>query len=141
MQQDLVKIEPENVDKVWHLCAPMLEKAILRSEGYIDINNMYHLIMLKQFDLWVLVSQEGNIDMSAITKIEINPQKTVLQINFVAADDPKVLKDFRETLKICEEWAKELGATETVMYARKGWTKVFPEFKEKYTVMTKVYED
>ena len=93
MQQDLVKIEPENVDKVWHLCVPMLEKAMLRSEGYIDINDLYHLIMLKQFDLWVLVSKEGVIDMSAITKIEINLQKTVLQIYFVAADDPKVLKD------------------------------------------------
>tara|TARA_R100000657_G_C4591841_1_gene50477 strand:+ start:69 stop:494 length:426 start_codon:yes stop_codon:yes gene_type:complete len=140
MEQELVKIEPEHVDKVWFLCAPMLEKAILRSEGCIDINDLYHLIMLKQYDLWVLFGESARIDMCAATKIKKNPKKIILEINFVGASDARVFKDFRKMLKQVENWAKNLGATETMFFARKGWKKLFPEFEEKYTVMTKKYE-
>ena len=140
MEQELVKIEPEHVDKVWFLCAPMLEKAILRSEGYININDLYHLIMVKQFDLWVLFGESSGIDLCGVGRLDFHPQKTVLCVNFVGASDARVFKDFRKMLAQVEKEAKKLGATETIFYARKGWKKLFPEFKEKYTVLTKKYE-
>ena len=138
MQKNLVKLEVDQVDKVWDACIPILEKAIAYSEGYYDIDDLYQMIKNGQQDLWVMFDDE--ITLAGTTRIVHYPNKSVLEIPFLATKDNGGLGDFRSMFNQVEDWAKEQGAEATVFFARIGWKKLFPEFNLKHTLMIKDYE-
>lgn len=138
MQKNLVKLEVDQVDKVWDACAPILEKAIAYSEGYYDIDDLYQMVKNGHQDLWVMFDDE--ITLAGTTRIVHYPNKSVLEIPFLATKDNGGLGDFRSMFNQVEDWAKEQGAEATVFFARIGWKKLFPEFNLKHTLMIKDYE-
>jgi len=139
MQKNLVKLEIDQVDRVWDACAPILKKALDRCEGYHDIDDIYHRIKDGHEDLWVMFDDE--IKLAATTRIVHYPKKSVLEIPLLAIKDSGSLYDFRLMLDQVEGWAKEQGSEATVFFARRGWMKIFPEYKIKHTLMMKDYED
>ena len=138
MQKNLVKLEIDQVDRVWDACAPILKKALDRCEGYHDIDDIYHRIKDGHEDLWVMFDDE--IKLAATTRIVHYPKKSVLEIPLLATKDNGGLGDVRSMFNQVEGWAKEQGAEATVFFARIGWKKLFPEFKLKHTLMMKDYE-
>ncbi len=138
MQKDLVKLEIDQVDRVWDACIPLLQKAIDRSEGYYDIDDLYQIVKKGQQDLWVMFDKE--ILLAGTTKIVHYPNKSVLEIPFVATKDNDSVDDFRSMMTQIEGWAKEQGAEATAFAARIGWKKLFPDFELKHTLMMKDYE-
>lgn len=136
--KDLVKVPAEDIDKVWDACAPLLQKALSYSEGYYDIDDLYWKVKTSQQEIWVLFGEE--IDLVGTTKIVHHPNKSVLEIPFVASRENSGVDDFRAFLDQVEDWAKGEGAEATVFCARIGWKKLFPEFELKHTLMMKDYE-
>jgi hypothetical protein len=139
MQKNLVKLEADQIDKVWNVCAPLLDKAIVYSEGGIDINDLYLILKERKQELWVLFGD--TVDFVCTTRIVTYPQKTILEIPFAGARDANQVKDFKLIMDNLEEWGKAEGAEATVVPGRVGWTKIYPEFKLAYQVLIKEYEE
>lgn len=138
MQKNLVKLEVDQVDRAWDACAPILQRAIDRSEGYYDIDDLYQAVKKGHQDLWVMFDEE--ILLAGTTRLVHYPNKSVLEVLFVATKDNDSVDDFRSMMSQIEEWAKEQGAESTAFAARPGWKKLFPDFKLQHTLMTKDYE-
>ena len=83
---------------------------------------------------------DKEILLAGTTKIVHYPNKSVLEIPFVATKDNDSVDDFRSMMTQIEGWAKEHGAEATAFARRVGWKELFPDFEVKHTLMMKDYE-
>jgi hypothetical protein len=118
-----------DVDYVWPLAAPILQRAV-RVADLEDLEDLKESLLKKERQLWMIGG-----DSFMVTEIQVTPKHKTAHIAYLAGKG--ALKWFREVEKIFTIWAKENGCDMLSLQGRKGWERVFPEAEKKFVLLSK----
>lgn len=131
MSVELLCIDPAKVDLVWPFVSPLIGNAVDRCGDWTleDVRRVLDQGAL----LWVTSEDGKTISAAAVTRL-IETRKG-LCCNVVACggkDD-----DWRERFAPIEQYAKDEGCTITRIEGRKGWGRIFPDYKLSWITLEK----
>lgn len=124
----------DDVPYVWEEVAPLLQKAVKRSEGELSTDDVLEHIQNQTFQLWVAIVEE-KIIMAMVTQFIDYPRKRVLRVLSIGGENFSVLHE--KFNPMVESFALENGCTSLELWGRKGWKKMLPDWESKYIVFTK----
>lgn len=114
-------IQAEDIDRVWNMVAPMLEKSIEMSNGNHTIESVYGELKNKTQQLWI-VAKPGNVMYAGTTKIVVSkePKRKIGHILFVGGSQKAFLPAYFKFNDVICGWAKENGCDYMLTYTRAG---------------------
>jgi hypothetical protein len=121
----------ENIMAVWPRVAPMLQRALDKSQHDMDIEDVFSSLRLRDMQLWVWVVDK-EIKAAAVTQIINHPQRTICTIPLIGGS---CMRDWLKVEDTIAAWAKEKGCTQLEGYARPGWLRVLKNWKAVWTTM------
>lgn len=128
----LVGILHDEVDDVWAIVAPLLQKAIDVSEQDFDIDDVYWDIVERNMQLWVWADKNDDIVAACVTQLINKPRKRICSIPLIGGKDMK-------SWILCEpaiiEWAKVNGCVQLEGYCRDGWFRILRNWRKVWTTM------
>lgn len=128
----LLGISSERLPRLWHHCAPLIDKAIQHTECDFDIDDVYRKALAKDCQIWVWVEKE-EITACFVTTIHIHPKRKVCSVPLIGGRGLSVWRNgVDQTLG---GWAKSQGCEYLEGYARPGWLRVL---KNWFTVSTTI---
>lgn len=120
-----------DVDLRWPEAAPMLAKALDTQES-LSIESVYQGVKDGKFHLWV-----GD-DVAIITEIQQFPLERIC-VGVLCGG--AVVERWESTMNAAvTRYARAMGCRAVVIVGRRGWSKVWPEFKIDGYVMRKSLE-
>lgn len=120
-------ISPNDVDRTWHICGPMLDKALKRSATGYTLEDYKEGIKDGMFQLWTWV-EDHKILCCGVTEIRNYPTMRILTLPIIGGSALKMWKESaQETMA---QWGRKNGCSEMEGYAaRKGWLRALPNWK------------
>lgn len=116
----IVGVTSDDLDVVWHVAGPMLNKATKFGDSYA-IDDIYAKIKDRDYQLW-LVCTDTEAVAAVTTQIVIYPKSKVLAVPWIGGKDFKEWADvLRATLY---PYAREYGCKDLELYARKGFERI-----------------
>lgn len=128
----LLGIASERLPKLWHLCAPLIDKAVQSIESDYDIDDVYQRALAKDCQVWAWV-ESGQITACFVTEIIIRPKRKILTVPLIGGSGLKVWR--RGVDETLGEYGKYHGCEYMEGYARKGWLRIL---KNWFTVSTTI---
>lgn len=126
----MLAVPPAEVDRVWHLVAPILARAILRTRK-ITLEDAHELCTVGACQLWVVwfpqEGEDGEALGALMTDIQAYPSGWRVARIFVLAGEE--FARWSHLLIDIEAWAVAEGCQALEMIGRKGWGRVFPEYR------------
>lgn len=114
-------IEPEDVVKVWSDAEPQLARALC-IVGEHTTHDILVQLLTTEARLWRIHNAW------CVTEVIEYPRlKVAMGSHLGGTMDPMSLRD---ALPKWRQWAKEHGCKELRIVGRRGWRRVFPEFRE-----------
>lgn len=127
----LFGIQPEEIDHVWPLVVPLLQRAVERSQNDYALADILGLLRSKAFQLWVWDAGSG-IEACAITTITNYPRRRICQIPFLAGSK---MRDWLTVEAVLREWARDKGCSQLEGYCRDGWLRVLKNWRKVWSTM------
>lgn len=106
--------------------APVLQRAIDRTDGLYELEHVWEEIDLGGAQFW------PGPNSVVVTKIETYPTGVKTITGWLAAGDFEEVQGIRKTIK---EWARGQGCTRFYIVGRRGWLRSLDGFQEKQTIM------
>ncbi len=137
-QYNLVLARTAEIEVLWPLCAPWLQKGFDEDAGTeFDLNVLHTEIKAEIFQLWAVISRQQEIVASIITRLtRYQTEKVVCEILLMGG------RDFKEYgaagMESINEWAKDQGAYSSRILCRPGFSKVLKGYETKHIVMQKI---
>lgn len=119
-------IPANDVDKVWHVVAPMILRAIVEERGIYELQNVYDALLSRDMQLWVF-AVEGYIRACMVTEIRDHPKTKIVHILVLGGDSVEAWKTAREDWELFETWARSMGCTFIEALTRPGVSKLTKE--------------
>lgn len=119
-------IPSTEVDKIWHVVAPMILRAIVEERGIYELQDVYDGLCTQQMQLWVF-AVEGHIKACMVTEIRNHPKTKIVHILVLGGDSVEVWKTAREDWELFETWARRMGCTFIEALTRPGVSKLTKE--------------
>lgn len=116
----LQAIPAQCVPNVWATCAPLLQRAIDKTQRDFLIDDILRLLLSEDMQLWIWV-EDFKIVACCITTITIYPQRKVCQLPYIAGSG---LKRFLTCEAQFITWAKAHGCTQFEGFDRGGWLRI-----------------
>jgi hypothetical protein len=114
-----------DLDKIWELCSPLLEKATDRSGSRETIDGLYLKIKSGASRLWC-ISLDGIVLGAASTEVNQYTSCRALHVSFVGGERmSEWLEEFINELKI---YAKFNGCQSIEQTGRPGWHRELAKF-------------
>lgn len=114
-----------NIDSVWHVIEPMLDKALKHADGKYTARSVKDALITKSMQMWVAVTEKEIIKAFAITQIINYPDKKVLSIMFAGGVD---MKNWLHFIHILQNFGKFHDCLAIEIYGRAGWEKVLAPY-------------
>ncbi len=132
---DLYKVDAEDIGRVLvdHLVARLLAKAVERSRGKQDGDDIAAAIETGRMQLWLLAAP-GQIAAIALTEISEYPRKKVCRVIACVGEGRE---RWQHHLAGIEDWAKEIGCDGMELVARKGWARVMSDYELTHVMLEK----
>tara|TARA_R110000782_G_scaffold116719_2_gene206787 strand:- start:2486 stop:2881 length:396 start_codon:yes stop_codon:yes gene_type:complete len=111
---------PELADQ-WHIIKPQIEEAIVHGSGVVTSHGLFLQCLGAVGQCWV--RDEGGVCITRFEEIEGRRQLAV-----VACTSYGLLEFLTECMELFEEFAKLNNCKRTVVYGRKGWSKVLNKY-------------
>jgi hypothetical protein len=108
------------VSKVWGSVAPILQRAIDKSQKDFLAEDILQRLLDQHMQLWVWI-ENGEIVACCITQIANYPQRKVCQLPFIAG---KAMRHWLSCEPIFIQWAKANGCNQLEGFCRDGWLRV-----------------
>jgi hypothetical protein len=105
---------------VWKDVAPLLQKAIDKSQKDWSIDNILYHLQERNMQLWVW-TEDYKIVAACVSQVIIYPNKKVCQLPFIAG---KMMRNWLDCEQEVTKWAKEQGCTQLEGFCRDGWLRV-----------------
>ena len=129
----LVGVKNTDIDLVWSIVAPMIQRAIDKSEHDYSIDDVYHHLCQRNMQLWYWVGDCGII-ACMVSVIASYPNRKVCQLPFIGG---KGLRIWIHAEPIIAAWAKEQGCTQLEGFCRQGWVRVLKNWRVVWQTMRK----
>jgi len=120
----LVGVLNTDIDEVWPIVSPLLQKAVDKGQGDFLLQDYYEALLLRNMQLWVWKPEE-KITAACVTQILSYPRRKVCQILLLGGTG---LKDWLKKENSLVEWAREQGCSQMEGFARDGWLGVLPHW-------------
>ena len=130
---DIGLVKPKHVHEVWDSVREHLLRMSPHSEGELEPDDFYDLLVEGEMQLWIAL-EDGKIIASMISQVVPYPRKRVLRIISIGGED---MDKWINSLPLVEDWALEMGCTSLECWGRKGWLKVLTDWKCSYHILTK----
>lgn len=134
MMNKLIKIDKENLNLAWNDAVHYLDDAMFQTPEY-TLMDVYRLIKDGALTLWMFYNDKKKKAYGAmVTEIIEHPQKRILSIFLMSADDFKEVEPLFEPFL---EYAKSVSADNIECGGRFGLEKLLANlgFKKSYIVM------
>lgn len=120
-------IPAADVGRTWFLCEPMLAKAMKNGECAYTLPEIKDGCERGVFHLWAWV-EDKQIACCGVTHIQDFPSRKICSLMLVGGG--KLRSWLKPAFEIMAEWAKRNGCSDMEGYARKGWLRVLPEWRQ-----------
>lgn len=121
MKTELVNFTKDEVEKVWPLAKPYVEKACETNGGF----NAEHILEFLKgglMQLWMAVDGENNkVICVCVTEIREYPNFKVCDLRITTGEQFKRWFNYMD--QICE-WARSEGCKKMEIFARPGWERI-----------------
>ena len=134
------KAEPQYIDVLWPYVGPLLNKAIDRTIGEINLEDVKDWLKEERQQLWVIVDeQEQEIIGAFTTEIYIYPNQKHLRGHLWGTKKNTLKKWMDSWSEPVEKFCKENNISHIETAGRDGWTKALQSkgYKKYYTVLVK----
>lgn len=123
------------LDMVWHLVQPLLERSLAEGDGEFSLDDMYQMLVERRAQLYVL-GNGSEVNTILISMIEVYPQFSALLVWAFAGVDIEAAKEHEQVLV---RFAQERGIKKIRWLGRKGFERVMKPlgYEAKYVVMSK----
>ncbi len=129
------QIPKESIPDVWAALIPFIQKAIDRSDGEMNLDDVYIESILGTSQLWA-VHDGFETKAIGVTRIILFPQKKICRVVLFSGNG---LKQMLPLWPKFEAWAIKEGCESIEWFGRKGFVKVMKQYgyEAKYVVMRK----
>lgn len=117
-------VRADRVDALWPTVGPMIQRAIDKSEGDYDLDDVLYHLTERDMQLWVWYT-DTVITACAVTQIINYPQRSVCQVPFLSGVDYKIWIKANEEIGL---WAVTQGCQQLEGFCRPGWLKILAHF-------------
>lgn len=133
-----VRVQVSDLDLVWPVVQPMLQRAIDYNGGDFDSDYIIHSLVQDTMQLFVGYN-EKDIIYAAVTEILVYQNKKALRIVLMAGKDMDSWVD----TKLFEKFGKLEGCDRIEIVGRKGWVKklLSKGYKQTHYIVTKELRD
>lgn len=130
---ELILAAPALVSELWGSIEPFIERAIPRAHGRMKSQDVLERAAEGAFDVWLIVARPAGIIGVGVAQIVQFPQKATYSVFLYSGNRRQVMHLWPRM----EERARRLGCAEVQIAGPRAWGRIFPEFKEAFTVYTK----
>lgn len=135
----LLAIEPNRVESAWPLAEPWLALALERTEK-LDLPTVLWACQQGDAQLWVAWDVVGRESLGALVT-ELADHPTGLRVARVLCLGGARFEEWAFRIRVLEEWARAEGCRALELVGRKGWGRVFPDYRPIEYVWSKPLED
>lgn len=128
----VIPVQTEDVSLVWHLAAPLIQKAIDKTSDSFRVEDVRALIEAQKAQLWLVADETPKA--AWVTTVESSPSSKWVRVMWAGGEDAEKWLPLFEGV---EQWAKNIGASKVVIYGRKGWIKKLPTYRQAAVVLEK----
>ena len=123
-------IPKENVLDVWSIAEPHLLRAVQRSNGAHNIEDIKKKCLSGDFILWMA----NNLGAAVILAVSDYPKGKQCDIVMMGGDG---FNSWFAELADIEDWIKRIGCKRITLTGRKGWLRVLPDYELQTITMVK----
>ena len=135
VESNLLIVNPDDLDHVWHEVEPLIEKALVHSEGELYTEDVLRLIFEEKQVLWVGM-KDGEIFCAGVTEIITYPRKRVLRIITFATKSGHDYEHWKDFIEVIEGFGVRHRCSAIEAWTRKGLAKKL-KWDNEYSVITK----
>ena len=130
----LYGIPRAEVEPIWEVVGPLLQRAIEKSTGDFSLEDVRKALDERDMQLWIW-AVDRVIYSAAVTQILTFPQRKVCAVPFVGGTR---LADWLDCNELIGDWARDQGCAQMEGYVRDGWLR---KLKNWFKVWTTVRRD
>lgn len=124
-------VPAHEVVTIWPEVAPLIQKAIDRSQGEMTVEDVAKFIAERDMQLWV-AEKNGRVSAAFVTSIANHPRLRVLRIVLCGGEG---LGEWRDAAQAqFEKFAKANGCRQLDIIGRRGWGRALEGWQEAYVV-------
>lgn len=127
----LTGVLANDIGLYWPEVAPLLQKAIDKSQNDYSIHDIRSLLEARDMQLWIWLV-DSKVAACLVTVIANYPHRRVCQMPFIAG---RFMKDWLKMETVIAQWAKERGCSQLEGFCRPGWTRVLKNWSIVWTTM------
>ena len=126
-------VPPEMVDAVWPLVSPLVQSALPRADGRLTLLDAQTGCREGRYVLWAMGAEGEKLGAVALSEILQYTTKKVFSIFLYAGARVR----FEGLWPRIEAIAREAGCSELQIAGPRAWQRLYPQFREAFTVFTK----
>ena len=134
-KSNLLLVDPDDIEYVWEDVIPLIEKALVHSEGELIPSDILEFVTEKNQQLWVGMN-EGEMFCAGVTEIIKYPRKRVLRIITFATESGHDYEMWKDFVDIVEGFGVRNGCSSIEAWTRKGLARKL-NWDNEYSVITK----
>tara|TARA_Y100000310_G_scaffold323853_1_gene384863 strand:+ start:16261 stop:16668 length:408 start_codon:yes stop_codon:yes gene_type:complete len=131
---NLTGIPAPKVPGMWPLVSELVTKALDRSNGAKNADDVLMALMRRDMQLWMADDDERGVRAICVTEVINHPQRRACFIYLVAGIERDEWLDHEKGLSA---WAREQGCGFMETYARVGWKRVLKDWTPTAVVLHK----
>ncbi len=135
MNESLLVVDSTDVDYVWDDVQPLIDKALIHSEGELLSEDIFKLIKKEMQVLWVGI-KDKELFCAGVTEIIKYPRKKVLRIITFATKSGHDYEHWKDFIEVLEAFGAKQGCASVEAWTRKGLAKKL-DWDHEYSVITK----
>lgn len=124
-ERHIYRIEPAYVSVWWPEAAPLLKSLIDGSGGRHTVATIHEALERSHMQLWIVIGGDDEVHSAAITEmVSYKGGCKVLRFLLMGGEGDAV-----EFMPLIEQQAKDQGCHEVEIFGRRGWERVFKDYK------------
>jgi hypothetical protein len=128
-------VDPARIDEIWPHVEAFLAAALWRSPDGDTPADALHELHDRRLLLWIVWAPDDREILAAATTrlIEIGKGRVCV----ITACGGRELERWKWSIGEIEKYARAEGCIELRLMGRKGWVRMFPEFREPWAILSK----
>ncbi len=129
-----VLVPPTEVAAIESIIRPILERSVDKCFSRVRVDYFFSEAKQNQMQIWLALTPPNTILAVAVTQIaECDGRKFCMVIQTAGTQ----MERWVHLLVEVEKWAAELGCQTIEIEGRRGWGRIFKDYRESYRVFAK----
>lgn len=124
------------IDSVWPEVEPWIKQACERMCGRYEPKHIKQRLIDRSMQLWTYRDAHG-VAAVCVTHIEEYPTGKKYCRIFMGMGRNR--REWQDSRHIIEQWARSQGCDGMESFARRGWTKIFNDYRHSHNILEKEF--